>query len=81
MRLDEYFFCFCIPCAFKSYIYIFGVLVVLSSIAPEIKRSLKLLSFTTVFESIAKIQIKQASHAHNGFIKTALQQLKISLIL
>lgn len=38
MRLNEYFFCFCIPCAFKSYIYIFGVLVVLSSIAPEIKR-------------------------------------------
>ena len=36
---------------------------------------------TTVFESIAKIKIKRASHAHNGFIKTALQQLKISLIL
>ena len=54
MRLDEYFFCFCIPCAFKSYIYIFGVLVVLSSIAPEIKRSLKLLSFKALLKIVSE---------------------------
>ena len=54
MRLDEYFFCFCIPCAFKSYIYIFGVLVVLSSIAPEIKRSLKLLN---VCDGVMKVTL------------------------
>ena len=45
MRLDEYFFYFCIPCILKSYIHIFGVLVVPSSIAPEIKRRLKIVSF------------------------------------
>ena len=54
MRLDEYFFCFCIPCAFKSYIYIFGVLVVLSSIAPEIKRSLELLSFKALLKIVSE---------------------------
>ena len=54
MRLNEYFFCFCIPCAFKSYIYVFGVLVVLSSIAPEIKRSLELLSFKALLKIVSE---------------------------
>jgi len=44
MRLDEYFFYFCIPYTFKSYIHIFDVLVVPSSVALEIKRSLKYLA-------------------------------------
>ena len=54
MRLDEYFFCFCIPCAFKSYIYIFGVLAVLSLIAPETKRSLKLLSSKVLLKIVSE---------------------------